>query len=141
MPVSNKIIPHTIKKGKNDTTIKIKLFEKSFKINEVIMFSRVWPDIILAKSRIDKLNALDTYETTSIKINKGAKSLGAPGGRKRVKNCKPCLRKPIIVIAIVTDKPKLKVCNMWLVMVKLNGTNPIKLDATINKKRVNVKIK
>ena len=52
--------------------------EKPIKI-----FKSAWPESILAKSQILKLNTRATQETASINIKNGAIAKGAPEGKKR----------------------------------------------------------
>ena len=57
--------------------------------NPAKIFSKQCPDIILAKSRSDKLTTRKLYDTTSMKTNKGAIIKGAPGGKKSENRCNP----------------------------------------------------
>jgi len=50
-----------------------------------ITFSKVCPAIIFANKRIDKLTGLNTYEITSIGINKKESKTDVPGGKNREK--------------------------------------------------------
>ena len=93
IPISNNKIPPIINIGINparafkmlkgllnvieDNELKI-LTEKL-----AIMFNKVCPDIIFAKSRIDK--ARETYDIISITIKRGAKKIGAPLGKNSFK--------------------------------------------------------
>lgn len=46
------------------------------------IFNKIWPDIILAKSLIAKLNTLALKEINSIITKNGAIKMGAPWGKK-----------------------------------------------------------
>ena len=69
----------------------------SGKTNPPTTFNKVCPAIILAKSRILRLNGRVKYEITSIAIINGAKNMGTPEGKKNEKNRVPCLKNATIV--------------------------------------------
>lgn len=52
-------------------------------------FKRVWPAIILQKSRIAKLKGLKTNEINSTGTNKKARAVEVPEGKNKEKNSKP----------------------------------------------------
>jgi hypothetical protein len=84
-----------------------------------IIFSKVWPDVILAKSRIDKVKTLMKYEIISIAINNGIITSGTFLGKKIEKNLIPWTLIPMIFMPIKTDKAKPNVNIIWLVTVKV----------------------
>lgn len=99
------------------------------------IFNKQWPDIMFAKSRSDKLTTRKEYDTTSIKTSSGDIINGAPGGKKRENNAKPCNEKPIKLIAKKKERAKVKVTTIWLVVVKAYGIIPIKLHKSMNKNK------
>ena len=58
-----------------------------------------------------------------------------PDGRKNPKKCNLCILMAIILIPIKRVNAKLKVTNIWLVIVKLYGIIPIKLLIIKKEKR------
>ena len=54
-----------------------------------IIFSRVWPEVILANSRIAKVNTFTIYERNSIVIRSGTIINGTLRGKKREKKFIP----------------------------------------------------
>jgi hypothetical protein len=62
------------------------------------IFNKVCPDIKLANKRTDKLNTRNVYDTNSIKTSKGAKPIGAPGGKNKLSKCLPCFKIPNMFI-------------------------------------------
>lgn len=101
---------------------------------EAKIFNKICPDIILANSRIAKLNTLALYEINSIITKNGVIAVGAPFGKKILKNFNPWILNPVILIWIkaLTEKKKVKIIE--LVIVKENGTKPSKLEKKIIKK-------
>ena len=87
--------------------------------NPAIIFNSVCPDIIFAKSRIDKLKTRDIQDAISIGTNRGANAIWIPFGRKNPKKCSLCFFIEIIFIPINKVSAKLNVMKMWLVIVKL----------------------
>lgn len=96
------------KKGINAIKNEINPFEPIFKMKPVKMFSKVCPDIRLAKSRIAKLKALEIYETNSIRVNKGNMTSGKLG-KKNLNQLNPFLEIANIVILEITPQPNAKV--------------------------------
>jgi hypothetical protein len=84
-----------------------------------IIFRRVCPEVIFAKSRIDNVKTLIMYDMNSIVISKGTINKGTPRGRNKAKNLIPCFWKPTIFIPINMERANVKVNIMWLVTVKL----------------------
>jgi hypothetical protein len=62
------------------------------------ILSKVCPDIRLANKRIAKLKTRKTYETHSIATSKGANAKGAPGGKNKLKKCRPFFKIPKALI-------------------------------------------
>ena len=81
------------------------------KVKPDTILNNVWPAIILANSRIDKLKDLNMYDINSITTNKGANPRGAPEGAKKLKKLILWLTNPIIVtpIHIVNDSPNVTI--------------------------------
>lgn len=75
------------------------------------------------------------YDTNSIGTNKGANAKCIPDGRKNPKKCNLWILRAIILIPIKRVNAKLKVTNIWLVIVKLYGIIPIKLLIIKKEKR------
>jgi hypothetical protein len=63
---------------------------------------------MFAKRRTDNATTLKTYDMSSIGTSRGANAKGAPGGKKRLKKCRPCCLKPIIF------KPKNIIDDKWV---------------------------
>ena len=80
-------------------------------------FIMVWPAIMLANKRIDKLIGRERYERTSIGTNTGAINIGIPEGKKKLKKCKPWRAIAITVTPRNTTRAIAKVTTMWLVKV------------------------
>lgn len=99
----------------------------------------MWPDVILAKSRIDKVKTLTMYEMISITTSNGIITRGTFLGKNIEKNFMLYIFKPKIFspIKIESDNENVKV--IWLVTVKVYGIIPIKLQN--NKVIWRVKIK
>lgn len=83
------------------------------------IFKRVWPAIMLAKRRIDKLKTRATYETVSISIIKGLMAGGQPGGKNIAKNPMRCMRAPMMFMPTKLASAIEKVAASELVTVKL----------------------
>jgi hypothetical protein len=79
----------------------------------------VCPDIRLANNRMDKLNTRNTYETNSMKTSKGARAIGAPGGKNRLRKCVRFFMIPITFNPTKPARAVQKVTIRWLVTVKL----------------------
>jgi hypothetical protein len=104
--------------------------------NPASIFKRVWPAIIFANNRIDKLRTRAAYETVSIRIIKGAINTGHPGGKKIPKNPNLCILAPTIFTPIKLAAAMARVTARELVTVKLYGTIPTKLDTNIKENTV-----
>jgi hypothetical protein len=63
-------------------------------------FKRVWPAIILQKSRIAKLKGLKIYPINSTGTNKKANATEVPEGKNKEKNSNLCVLTQIIFIPI-----------------------------------------
>ena len=83
--------------------------------------------------------SLKQYEINSIKIIKKYKGEQVPEGKNKENILKPCILKPIMLIAIKTDKLVYIVTIMCPVKVKLNGTKPIIFNPKIKMKRKKLK--
>ena len=83
------------------------------------IFKRVWPAIMFAKSRIDKLNTRAIYEIKSIHTIHGAIAVGVPGGRNSAKKEILWMKIPKIFKPIKDPSAKEKVIIKELVRVKL----------------------
>lgn len=83
-----------------------------------------------------KLNPLETYDTISIRTNKGNKAAGTPLGTNKFKKVHFCFKNPNIVKPTTEEKPNIKVKIMWLVKVNEEGINPIKFESNIKKNKV-----
>ena len=77
--------------------------------------SKVCPDIMFAKSLIDKLKTLETKERNSIIIKKGKSAFGAPDGFKTFKKEIPCKKKPKKTFPKKILLAKESVTLIWLV--------------------------
>lgn len=122
----NKAIPNSkivtaimIIKGNKCRKYQIPPKDNIVQANPAIIFNNVCPDIIFAKSRIDKLKTRDTYDAISMGTNRGANAICIPLGRKNPKKCSLCFFIEIILIPINNVNAKLNVTKMWLVIVKL----------------------
>lgn len=107
--------------------------------NPINIFNRAWPDIILAKSRILKLNTFAKQDTISITIRKGAIPKGTPEGKNKFVIFHFCSTNPMILIPVKCIKAKKKVITNELVTVKEYGINPTRFATNINenkKKRI-----
>jgi len=91
----------------------------------------MWPALMLAASRKDKVIGRNKILKVSINTRKGFNHKGAPPGRR--------LAVKIYGLKIIADKiilnqridPKDNVNNKWLVELKTYGINPIKLVVII----------
>ncbi len=77
--------------------------------NPAITFNKVWPAIIFAKSRIDKLIGLNKYEINSIGTSKRAKIKDVPEGKNNEKYTHPKCLMHIILIPMYIAKLNAKV--------------------------------
>ena len=99
----------------------------------------VWPAIIFANNRTDKLTGLLKYEIISIITIKGKSTIGTPFGKKSSKYLNPCFTKPKIVTPIKTIAASTNVTTIWLVTVNEYGYIPTMLANKTNMNRVNMK--
>ena len=76
---------------------------------------------------------------TQLILRNGIIPKGTPWGINNEKKCKPCLKKPIILIPINKPKAKETTKNNWLVIVKLKGIIPSILQVKIKVNKVNNK--
>jgi len=81
------------------------------------IFNKIWPDIMFAKRRIARLKTLALYEINSIITKNGAIATGAPLGKNKLKNFKPCKRNPVKIIFTkdVIDKKNVKIIELVIV--------------------------
>ena len=108
-------------------------------INPAMTKISMWPTIMLAAKRTDRLTGLVRYVNSSITIIKGARKIGVPLGKKKEKNFQPCLMKAIIVTEIKTMIAIANVIEIWLVTVNPYGITPNKLRVSMNMKILKIK--
>ena len=77
------------------------------------------PAVMFAAKRTERDMGLARYANNSIKIMRGAISIGVPEGKKNLKKLVPCLQKPIKVTARKINALREKVIAIWLVTEKL----------------------
>ena len=94
---------------------------------------------MFAKSRIDKLTGLNTYEINSIGTSRNANTIEVPGGKNNAKKCIPWILIQTMLIPIKTAKLNANVTIRWLVNVKLYGTSPIKFRLNMKRNIENTK--
>jgi hypothetical protein len=87
---SRNMIAVTIAHGKKDRMIIIDPVLSSVQEKPIRIFNKAWPESILAKRRMLRLNTRAIYETASIKIKNGAIISGAPEGRNKSLTCHWC---------------------------------------------------
>jgi len=101
-----------------------------------------WPAIILAVNRIVKVMGRIIFLMDSIKIINGINTLGVPWGTKWVNIWLVSFIHPKIIILSQRGRVKDRLIDKCLVLVKINGNNPIKLLIKINiNKEKNIKLK
>jgi len=88
------------------------------------ILTREWPANILANKRIPKLTALETYDTNSISIMKGAIAVGVPVGYSIEKYLTLWIEKPISINATMVDILNKNVNEASDVVVSTPGTIP-----------------
>lgn len=96
-------------KGNNCRKYQIPPKDNIVQANPAIIFSRVCPDIIFAKSRIDRLKTRERYDAISMGTNRGANAMCIPLGRKNPKKCNLCFFIAIKFIPINNVNAKLNV--------------------------------
>ena len=96
---------------------------------------------MFTKSWINKLIGLKQHEINSIKTIKKYKGEQIPEGKNKENILKPCIWKPIILIAIKTDKLIYIVTITCPVKAKLNEIKPIIFNPKIKIKRKKIKVK
>ena len=79
----------------NDIPINKKPDEKTFTPKVATKCNKVWPAVMFALNRIDKLNARIVYEIISRTIKKGKINKGIVSGTKNLNQRKPFSNKPI----------------------------------------------
>ena len=75
-------------------------------------------------SRIEWLTGLTKYDITSIISNIGLNARGALDIQNKLKYFNPFLKKPNTVTNRNTDRARIPVTAIWLVVVKLYGKSP-----------------
>lgn len=86
----------------------------------------IWPALILAAKRKDRVIGRTRILMDSIKTNGGASQVGAPDGNNLAQNWDGELNNEDITILIHKGKPKVKVSNRWEVVPKIYGIKPSK---------------
>lgn len=90
----------------------------------MIILTNEWPANMFANRRIPRLTALATYEINSIRIIKGAITVGVPVGYRIDKNLIPWIVKPIRTTVIRVTKLSVKATEASLVIVSIPGSIP-----------------
>ncbi len=97
----------------------------------------VWPAIMLANRRTDRLTGRVRYDRISIGTSRTSSTLGTPCGTNNVRKCAPCRMTPSTVTRMNTVSASAKVTMMWLVKVKEYGIMPSRLPSRMNMNSVN----
>lgn len=87
-----------IANGKKDKISHIEPAEKILQTKPIKIFIRIWPAIILANKRIDRLKIREKYETYSIRISNGIINNGTPSGKNNTKYFSLWYKTPIIFV-------------------------------------------
>lgn len=118
-PISKANKGNKINNGTNEIKSRSPVQANRFQANPTITFNSVWPAIMFAKSRIDKLIGLKTYDNSSIGTNNNDNTTDAPDGKNNEKNLHPCMKIQKIVTLKNKKELKVSVTMKWLVNVKV----------------------